>query len=368
LAYVLPAQAPAGFVRGRPQPGTGPYTIAAFSARRGVRLVRNPRFASGSAAARPDGYPDAITVNFSRDGAAQLAAVEQGRADAFLAAGGNSPQVSLDQARTLTLTDASHVHTAPFPVTTWLFLNVRERPLNDPRVRRALNYAIDRRRVVALAGGGGQASMSCQVIPPGLPGYSPTCPFTRSPTRAGSWSAPDIARARRLVAASGTRGARVQVWSPPKFAAVFRYVGAVLHRLGYRVKVRVLPDVGRYFDYVNDTRHHAQAGFYAWVTDYLTPSSFFDPFSCSEARRNPDNTATPSRFCDRGVEAADRAALAARGTEANTRWAALDRRVTAASPAIPLFTRRTLLLVSDRVGNAQTHEQLGPLLDQFWVR
>jgi len=26
------------------------------------------------------------------------------------------------------------------------------------------------------------------------------------------------------------------------------------------------------------------------------------------------------------------------------------------------------MLVSDRVGNAQVHQQLGPLLDQFWVR
>jgi hypothetical protein len=42
--------------------------------------------------------------------------------------------------------------------------------------------------------------------------------------------------------------------------------------------------------------------------------------------------------------------------------------VLAASPAIPVFNRRTLLLVSDRLGNAQMHQELGPLLDQFWVR
>jgi hypothetical protein len=35
---------------------------------------------------------------------------------------------------------------------------------------------------------------------------------------------------------------------------------------------------------------------------------------------------------------------------------------------VPLFTRRTLLLVSDRVGNPGMHLALGPLLDQFWVR
>jgi hypothetical protein len=32
-----------------------------------------------------------------------------------------------------------------------------------------------------------------------------------------------------------------------------------------------------------------------------------------------------------------------------------------------LFNPRTVMLVSDRTGNAQVHLQLGPLLDQFWV-
>jgi hypothetical protein len=40
----------------------------------------------------------------------------------------------------------------------------------------------------------------------------------------------------------------------------------------------------------------------------------------------------------------------------------------AAAPTIPLFSRRALLLVAHRVGNAQMHQVLGPLLDQFWVR
>jgi hypothetical protein len=68
------------------------------------------------------------------------------------------------------------------------------------------------------------------------------------------------------------------------------------------------------------------------------------------------------------VDADYAAALAARGVEANARWAALDRRVLAASPAIPLFARRTLVVLSDRVGNAPVHPELGPLLDQFWIR
>ena len=145
------------------------------------------------------------------------------------------------------------------------------------------------------------------------------------------------------------------------------YAGEVLRRLGYRVRVRILP-LPAYYDYVNDSRHHAQVGFTGWIADFLTPSSFFDPFRCTQFVRHSVDNANVSQFCDRGVDADYDAAAAASGAEANARWAALDRRVLAASPAIPVFNRRTLLLVSDRLGNAQMHQELGPLLDQFWVR
>jgi peptide/nickel transport system substrate-binding protein len=297
-----------------------------------------------------------------------VAAVHNGRADAVIASGVNDGRPTIGRARALVLADPSHVYTAPAPNTNFLFVDVRERPFDDVRVRRALSYAIDRRQVVKLAGGSGLASLSCQMIPPELPGYAPTCPFTRDPTPAGSWSAPDPARAQRLVAASGSRGARVTVWGFPQYAAVTRYAGEVLRRLGYRVQVRVVPDVERYFAHVNDARHHTQVGLYGWIADSLSPADFFEPFLCSDLARNRRDTVNVSRFCDRRVDAAYRAAVAADGSDANARWAALDRRVLAASPAIPLFTRRSLMLLSDRVGNAQIHQQLGPLLDQFWVR
>jgi peptide/nickel transport system substrate-binding protein len=160
----------------------------------------------------------------------------------------------------------------------------------------------------------------------------------------------------------------VQVWGWRRYRRVIRYAGGVLRHLGYRVRIRVVPDVADYFDYVNDTRHHVQVGFYGWFADFLTPSNFFDPFTCGHVVRNSSSNVNPSEFCDRAVEAGNDAALAARGSDANARWADLDRRVLAAAPVVPLFTRRSLMLLSDRVGNAQMHQALGPLLDQFWVR
>jgi ABC-type oligopeptide transport system substrate-binding subunit len=134
------------------------------------------------------------------------------------------------------------------------------------------------------------------------------------------------------------------------------------------VRVRVLPDPARYFDYVSDTRHRAQAGFDGWIADFLSPSSFFDPFTCARLARNTINNVNVSQLCDRALDTAYDAAVAAHGADANARWAALDRRALAVSPAVPLYYTRSLILLSGRVGNAQLHPLLGALLDRMWVR
>src|SRR5262249_35004746 len=154
-------------------------------------------------------------------------------------------------------------------------------------------------------------------IPPGLPGYLPMCPFTLDPTPGGNWSAPNLEMARRLVAASGTRGARIQFWADKaEYDNVAGYAAQVLRDLGYHVQVRERGDYGSYYDYVRDPTHHAQIGVAGWIGDYLTATSFFFPFSCTDPADNY------SRFCDHGIESGRAAALAASGPADDGRWAA----------------------------------------------
>jgi peptide/nickel transport system substrate-binding protein len=160
----------------------------------------------------------------------------------------------------------------------------------------------------------------------------------------------------------------VRVWGFPSYAGVTRYAGEVLRRLGYRVRVRVFADGDHYFAALTHAGQGAQVGLNYWDADFLTPSKFFLSFNCRLLRRDPHGTVNPGQFCAHAVDAGYDTALAAQGTGATARWSALDRRVLAAAPVVPLFNGRTVVLISDRVGDAPTHELLGPLLDQFWVR
>ena len=76
----------------------------------------------------------------------------------------------------------------------YLVLDAGRPPFNDLRARRALNYALDRKKVMQLTAEKGlQGRAWCQVLPPNFPGHRPYCPYTldASPGGAGAWTAPD---------------------------------------------------------------------------------------------------------------------------------------------------------------------------------
>ena len=122
-----------------------------------------------------------------------------------------------------------------------MFLNVQQPPFDDVNVRRAINFAVDRAELVELYGGPQAAAATCQIVPTAFPGYSPYCPYTADPSRGGGWTAPDLERARRLVAASGRAGARVTVDVPHGERRRLGYFVSLLRDLGFRARTRESP-------------------------------------------------------------------------------------------------------------------------------
>jgi peptide/nickel transport system substrate-binding protein len=240
-----------------------------------------------------------------------------------------------------------------------MFLNVRRRPFDDLRVRQAVNFAIDRTRVTQLGGGEEVGGPTCQILPTAFPGYAPYCPYSARPAPGRGWTAPDMERARRLIAASGRAGDRVVVHMPDYKAPVARYYARLLRELGFRTTLRI--QTSKAYDvYEPDTR--ATTGLAQWGADYLAPANFIPPnFGCGALYNI-------SRLCDRTLDRRIARALEAPRTAAAAAWAQSDRRVVDLAAAVPLTNRRSVVLVSKRVGNVRSHPLLFTLLDQMWVR
>ena len=109
LAYVLPRGRRRGSCaavrrRGRARTGSPPSRPGAACGWCATRA-----FARGRPRRAPTASPTRSTSRSRADAAAQVAAVQHGRADAVVAAGAFGGQLPLDQDRALALADASHV-------------------------------------------------------------------------------------------------------------------------------------------------------------------------------------------------------------------------------------------------------------------
>ena len=363
LALLLAVPAPPG-APGHPidrapfLPGTGPYMISRYRPGVSLTLARNPHFHQWSYAAQPAGYPNVIRFEQMADPRKEQSAVAAGRAD--LVDISDYGQLY----RSMAIRYPARVH-AGLKVYTWyLFLNTSLPPFSNLQARRAVNYGIDRARVIQLLHSGpGQDAVTCQILPAGSPSYQRYCPYTAGP-KDGGWHGPDLAKARQLVKQSGTAGVPVTVWN---FLGqpVGTYLAGLLNQLGYRAKVREVP-IEQLFTAVWDPHNKVQAGLVSWGADFPTASDYFFPvLTCHSGSSNL------GRYCNPRIDTLASRAQAEQAADpatARALWAQIDRIVTGQAPWVPIFNQAPTTFVSARAGDYQESPYYGPLLDQIWVR
>jgi peptide/nickel transport system substrate-binding protein len=367
-AAAVPASAPDHDVGSRPLPATGPYEVA-LDTHREVKLVRNPYFREWSHAAQPDGFPNQIVWRLGATGEAAVTAVERGSADYTL----DPPPP--DRIPELLTRFASQLEVNPTDETILMGLNTKKRPFTDPRVRQALSYAINRSELSQLLGQ--DSHPICQMLPPFIPGHRPYCPYTLNPSKSGVWHAPNLGKARSLIAASGTRGTPITIWNQPGFSTDFtasaRYVASLLDQLGYPTRIRSFSvNDTKYLPRLDDSRTSPQVYFFNWTPNYPAPSEFLGQqfWSCKSFIPNSRSNNNLSEFCDPQFDATVRSALAAEAAKSPTAaqlWSKADRQFTDQAPTVNLANPSQTDLVSHRVGNYEYNPQLGVLLDQLWV-
>jgi YVTN family beta-propeller protein len=360
FASAVPVNAPARDIGTHPLPATGPYRVAEFRPRtHTLRLVRNFRFREWAPDAQPDGYPDAISWLSFESASAAVRAVENGSADIAVDLDFTLPKPDFDR---LATRHPARLHMSPRLHTGYFFLNTRIPPFDDPRLRTAVDDAFDREAFAGIVGAA--FAPTCQILPPNLPGYRPTC------SHRGGVVALDAAR--RRVRQSRTRGANVTVWVPTQFAEQGRYMASLLHAIGFRGRLKVLP-MHTYFARVLDSRSRTQVGYWGWAAEFPSPIDVVQPvFGCAGfVPASPQLSRDPSGFCDREIDAHMKRAAALQAEDpsaANVLWQRIEREILAQAPMVPTSNRRSADFVAERVGHYEYHPQWGVLLERLWVR
>lgn len=254
----VPSGTPASDQSNHPIPSTGPYVIKSYSPMRSFTLVRNPFFKSNHITTQPAGNPDKVVGTIITDGSAALQSVLSGNSDYDFQPIPNDrlPQVASKYKSALKYYTPANMY--------YFFLNERTKPFNNLDVRRAVNYAVDRKQLVSIFGGLGRTTQT--VLPPTYPQYKPLHYYKH-----------DLAKAKALVKKSGLAGTHVTVWgdnTPPSGPAT-EYLASVLRQIGFSTSVKLLAH-GVYFTTIGNQATKSQAGWADWYQDYPNPIDWYD--------------------------------------------------------------------------------------------
>ena len=366
FAFILPASTPAKNLN-IPPPGTGPYKWVEYAPSKQIKLVRNPYFKEWSKDAQPAGNPDVIVVRFGLTPDAEVTQVENGTAD----------WIAVDQIPAGRLNEVStkypdQLHINPLTQVEYFALNTRIPPFNNLKARQAVNFATDRNALVKIYGGPKLATPTCQVLPPNFPGYEPYCPYTKNPG-SGKWTAPDMAKAKQLIAQSGTKGVAVKVNTtnidPYKSCGLY-FVG-LLNNLGYKASLQPLSTAIQY-PYVQNSKNKVQMAYSDWFQDYPAASDFLNILlGCDSFHPNSNSSPNIAAFCNQAIQAKMDQAGETGITDqaaANSQWAQVDKEVTDQAPWVAMMNTKQLDFVAKRVKGFIFNPQWYFLIDQASVK
>jgi len=365
FAFILPTGTPNKEVQ-IPPAGTGPYKFEQYNPNKQIKLVRNPNFKEWSKDAQPNGNPDVIIQKFGLSAEAEVTQVENGQADWVF----DTPPS--DRLNEISTKYADQVHVNPLTAVWYWAFNVRVPPFNNLKARQGVNFATDRNALVKIYGGPKLAVPTCQILPPNFPGYKPYCPYTKNPG-SGKWTAPDMVKAKQLIAASGTKGASVKVNTDTVETdkALGLYFVGLLNKLGYKASLQALsPDIQ--YPYCQNSKNQVQFCWSSWYQDYPAASDFLNILlGCSSFIPNSNASPNIAEFCDKPIQAQMDAALQQGITDpngANTKWEAIDKAVTDQAPWVSLFNPKFIDFLSKRVKGYQFSPQWYFLLAQASVK
>lgn len=298
-----------------PPPGVGPYELAHVVPNRSFSVLANPQWSKQAISGIPGGHVNIAVKIVSNNQSAAEQVLSNG-ADVF-DWNDTVPGTLLGQVHARA---ASRYAQEPTVSTEFFFLNTKTKPFSSQLVREAVNYALDRRALARLAGG--LLTPACYLLPIGMPGHpSAPCPYG-DPN-----AAPNVGKAKELIAQSGLAGTSVDVWSEPHppHKEYADYYASVLSSIGLKAKVKIVAAAQYPATIGNIKTTNPQTGWIAFSQDFPNPVDFYQLMNAESIA--PTENHNLSQVNDPHIQSELSALAAAPSSKLDTvlgRWQALD--------------------------------------------
>jgi peptide/nickel transport system substrate-binding protein len=293
-AWIVPREAVLtyGDDFGRHPVGTGPFEFTAWNQDIDLTLQRNTRYFKFDDRGRRLPYLDTVRVTFLRDTRNEFLEFTKGRYDLL---GSVDPafaaSIFTDKGTLVPPYDRYRLYRVPSHSVEYYGMlqdttldAARRTPLaTSRRLRQALNYAIDRHRIVTYLLRGSALPATHGVLPPSMPGFSDTVHgYTYDPERA-----------RQLLAEAGYPNGKglptltLQLGNSERTTSVAEAVQDMWKEIGVNVEIRTV-DFPQHLSMV-------RAGQLAlwrtsWIGDYPDPENFLALFVEDNIAPNGPNT------------------------------------------------------------------------------
>jgi len=232
--------------------------------------------------------------------------------------------------------------------TYYFFMNHDVAPFDDPLVREAVNYGVDKPALARLFAG--ELAPGCSFLPPGMPGYDEAFDTTECPY-GDPTQPPDIAKAQDLLKQAGADGTAVTVYgnTDDPTPAVTQAYADMLNEIGLDAEVELL-DGGVYFQTIGNAKTEAQTGFTNWFQDFPHPLNFY--FLVDGDTIQPTNNQNFGNVNDPKInDTIDELSLETDLEAVADQWAELDRYLIEPpqSSIVPYGHRKLATFVSERI-------------------
>ncbi len=332
---LLPPDTPAKNLTADPPPATGPYVISKVETGRSWSYERNPYWAkdNGQVSEVPAGSFNKIEIRVVRNDATQVSEIERNKTMWM------QTLVPSDQREAIVNKYEGTQFRVEHPLNIYMFwMNTEEAPFDDPKVRQAVNYAVDTDALERIYAG--SLAAAHQILPEGMPGYEALDLYPH-----------DMAKAKELIADANPSDRDITVWgdneNPNDEAAA--YYQDVLNKLGFNAKLKAINADNYYTVIGNETTPDLDTGWLAFFADYPNPNAFFQPLLSGESIAPTGNT-NFARIDEPDLnEKIAKLSEEPLGSEQEAEYAELDRSFMELAPMVPYGTNTTSTFVDDQI-------------------